>query len=249
MSSKATRRGWTLPMVMGLLTLAALTGAVISALPASSRPAEQSMVVTGADLRLLMVRLDLHPETLAAAGVTDQQAAALLEDARDHLTEHGLALRGADAAYAQARGDFERLRQRIQSGLATSEERTAYAAAATALEGARQQRNTLVQAALAVMREGLTAEQRTVISTIRANQHWQLPVQYLAVNRTEAQWVELRDALAHSRVQQARGGEVAAHATAVITQANSQTATVAANMNLETRLSALRSRLETAMAE
>ncbi len=42
--------------------------------------------------------------------------------------------------------------------------------------------------------------QRETLTAIRANAHWKLPTEFLVVERTEAEWVELRAALANERI-------------------------------------------------
>jgi hypothetical protein len=47
-----------------------------------------------------------------------------------------------------------------------------------------------------------------LVTRINANRKWGLPTQYLAKDRTEAEWVELRSALATKRISEEDAEEV-----------------------------------------
>ncbi len=156
-----------------------------------------------ADLATALIRSGLDPQALAGAGLSAPAVSAALDNAQQYLVDHQAALELADAARAQARIQCEALRRIIQSGTATDEEVVAYPAAQANLAQAEAQLSGLVNEIFDAATAGFTPAQRATLTAIRANRAWDLPVEFLVQDRAEAQWVQLRDALADERISQA----------------------------------------------
>ena len=152
----------------------------------------------------VLLRVGLGAETLAAAGISAEQIPALVAELQRNYTAAATASR--DEAFITAKQTHDRLRRLVTSGKGTRDDVVTLRAAEATLAAATTQRENhlagLRAAALATVSEG----QRALVNKIRANESWRLPVQYLAKDRSEAQWVELRDLLAAQRIH-AEDGE------------------------------------------
>jgi hypothetical protein len=105
-----------------------------------------------------------------------------------------------DHAYAAARVTSDDLQRTIQSGKGNAEDVTAYQEAMVDLAVAEQEREDALNDWFVDAVESLPAGQVTTLTTIAGNRHWDLDLEMLALDREEADWVTLRDALTHERV-------------------------------------------------
>jgi hypothetical protein len=181
-----------------------------------------------------MMRVDLGADRLAAAGVTSQATTIAIDAAIAKVAQ--VALESADAAYAAARPPCDALERKIQSGLGSAEDVTAYQQASAQLASATAARKAALDEVFTTGVAGLPSEQRTLLTTIRANASWKLPVQYLAVNRSEGDWVKLRDYLDARRIYQADGEEVPAEVTSFLASVESNPTVSKAKADLEASL-------------
>ncbi len=153
----------------------------------------------GAALDVMLRRAGLDPRALAAAGLSSQAATSVVQAAAAHVAQHGGDLTAADTAFLTAKPAADRLERKVQSGTATQEEIAAYPNQRAAANTAAAQRTAALDALFSAATANLTAPARATLGKIRANQGWQLPIEYLVADRTQAQWVALRDALAGER--------------------------------------------------
>lgn len=65
----------------------------------------------------------------------------------------------------------------------------------------------------------LEQPQQAALRTIRTHKSWKVPVAYKIVERTESEWVRLREALADERVIASEGGQLPERAAAVLADA------------------------------
>lgn len=148
----------------------------------------------------VLLRVGLGADTLASAGITGQQVTSLVAALKQGFNEATLA--GRDEGYIRAKQSHDGLRRKVTSGKGSQEAVAALRAAETALAAANTQRETyltgLRTAGLATVSEG----QRTLANRIQANGSWRFPTQYLVKDRTEAQWVVLRDLLAVKQIHE-----------------------------------------------
>lgn len=185
------------PTFFGLAVLAlaiplALRLAAFSAVPAAP--------VASADLASTLIRAGLDPEALAAAGVSSNQAAAVVDDFGEAMSAEPTRLSAADASHAAAKVASDQLRRLIQSGRGSQEDVTSYQTAMSDLQAAEAARQGALDDWYEAGTASLSNAQLAVLATIKANRHWKLDIELLAQSRSEAEWVELRDALAHERI-------------------------------------------------
>jgi len=207
----------------------------LAALAAQNPPAA---VVSDLDVRL--IRAGLDAKALAAAGVSANAATALVSAANAHLTDHTAALPNADAAFAAARRETDRLKRLIESGHGAQEDVGNYQTQNTALAAATADRDAALAAIVAAATAGLASDQKTALARIRANQTWkEVGVEFLVVERTEAQWVALRDALAAERIAAAAGDELPQATQTLLATARANGPVAAAHASLGTNLAGL----------
>jgi hypothetical protein len=144
-----------------------------------------------------LLRAGLTPRALAAAGIGQGSVLATLQAAADQMNGAPMALDSADGMYAAARVAADALARKIQSGKATQEEVASYPAAKAAVEAAEAARQSVLDGYFSAATANLTANQRAALTMIRANRRWGFPDEYLVAERTEAQWIALRDALSN----------------------------------------------------
>ncbi len=142
----------------------------------------------------VLLRVGLGADTLAAAGISGEQVTALVAAVHQGYSAETLASR--DQAFIAAKQTHDRLRRTVTSGKGSPQDVAALRTAETTLASATAQRESyltgLRTAGLATVSQG----QRTLVTRIQANGSWRFPTPYLVKDRTEAQWVELRDLLA-----------------------------------------------------
>lgn len=86
----------------------------------------------------------------------------------------------------------------MQTGVSTEQDRTTYAAAATTLANANAAKVAAIESFFLAATAGLAPERVTTLRNLAANRAWEVPLKYRTVaQHTEAQWVNLREALAH----------------------------------------------------
>lgn len=179
---------------------------------------------TGEDAARWLATAGITPKRLAAAEVGSNDIGGIFTAARSHLSEHMATLESAESSLSAARSTAQTLTARVQAGLASVQEAEGLPAAQTALASAQSAMDTALGSFRTSALAGLSSEERAALANLRANQQWGLPAPYLTVNRTEEQWIALRDALAHKRIQTARGAEVEGAASSLVSAANQDVA-------------------------
>ncbi|MDP1793333.1 MAG: hypothetical protein Q8K63_04265, partial [Acidimicrobiales bacterium] len=171
-------------------------------LPASARVASTTPTPTlvTPTIQDMMMRAGLDPEALAAAGVAPSQLWSCAGSLAASPAAAPGALAQIDSAVEGARAAHDELERKVQSGLASESDATQLVAARQALEAAITARQANDDTLYAAGTASLNATQRATLAAIRANRSWSLPVEFLTVNRTEAEWVTLRKALANERI-------------------------------------------------
>ena len=205
--------------------------------------------VVPSNFKVKLIRAGLDTQALAAAGVPSQGIHAVLQAAADHMNANPSAISGADATFAAAQVSADTLRRKVQSGLATPEEVSACQSAIAALASATSARQAALDATFNAATAGLSSEVRARLAMIRSNRSWGLPLELLTVERTEAQWVALRDALSNERIAAELSEEPDGAAQALLTAARSNGTVSAAKAALDTNLASVTTSWNTAAGQ
>ncbi|MCH8271364.1 MAG: hypothetical protein IH985_09180 [Planctomycetes bacterium] len=193
---------------------------------------KQSVLPTPAELDLLIRRTGVTPETLAAAGVAPQSVAAMITDAVNYIVPNFSAIRDAQTDFDQAKKIHDSLARLIPTGRATAQQKDQLNTAVTNLANARAARDAFFAAIYGEIAGNQTPAQALTLATVKANSGWSHPVQYKAANRSEPEWVDLRDALATVRIADKRGEQPDPAAVQLIAQADANAAVSAARTGL-----------------
>jgi len=195
---------------------------------------------TPPDYKVLLLRAGLSPEALAAAGVQPAQVAGTVQSAVGAVSQAPDALGIADAAYAEARANTDRLKRKIQSGKAEEGDVQAYQTAKAALATATGQRETILNQVFDSATASLGDSRHQALLAIRANKVWNLPTEFLVVSRSEQEWVQLRDALANERIAPKVGEEPDPTAQAQLAAWRAHASVAAAKTGLDSNLATIR---------
>lgn len=233
-----SRLGQVLHVVAGVTLMAGLAGAAVM-ITASSGAFEQSEPPTNEELAATLVRVGLDPETMAAAGVLGADVDDVVADAVDYLGPNFAALKTADEQCAYLAKNVDSLGRTIRAGKDNGEDLTVYANLVSQLATAEAQREAYLAATFNAATVSLNGGVVDSIETIIANRNRKLPVQYLTADRTDAQWVALRDALANLRICDQLDETPHAGCSTLVTTTNAEGAVSTAKSNLDTNLAAV----------
>lgn len=225
-------------IVLGIV-IAVLFVKVHSIQQARARASMLLLVPTAHELAAAMLRIGLGPAQLTAAGGSPSTVATVVDDSLDDMIANPAVIELADAAFAGSKQQCDLLKRVIQSGQATSEQITTYAVARTQLSLADSQRHSVLTALLTSAAASLNASQQDTLAAIRGNRNWDLPIEFLTVDRTEAQWVQLREALANERISAKLGEEPDPEAQALLLQLRGNPLVATAKANLDANLTVI----------
>lgn len=221
------------------LTLGAIVLGILVAVPAMMTSHSTASAPTSTQLGVALYQAGLDPEALAAAGVQAAQVPTFIAEADTVLTNRLDQLILAQQDHAQAQRQVQQLRRAIRAGVA---EEGAVAALATAESNAATAQATLdsiEDELFAVATNHLESNQISLLGTIQSNRRWHLPIQYAVRDRTEPEWVALRNALANVRISNQAGEEPDPASSALVAGENSRPDVAQAAVYLDTRLSAI----------
>jgi hypothetical protein len=193
-------------------SLIGLTAVVFATVPFIAprywwKPAVAQASSVPTDFKATLVRAGLDSTALAAAGVSTNSVSSVLQAVATAINNDPSRLSNADTAHAAARRDVDRLKALIESGKASQEDISSYQSASTSLATATAARQAALDACFAAGAGVVSEGQRATLTAIRANRSYELPIEFLVVNRSQQEWVNLRDALANERIEPEVGEE------------------------------------------
>jgi hypothetical protein len=211
-----------------------------SAAAAARLPLPLLVPLTPADFPSTLIRAGLDAKALAAGGVSSGSVSSVLAAAATQMNSAPSDLSNADTAYASARMQVDQLTSQIQSGHGSQEDITNLATATANLATATSQRQAALDAIFNAATANLSNAQKTALATIRANRAaWDLPLEFLAVNRQQGEWVAVRDALANERIAVSLPDSLNANAQASLATWRSDPAVSAAKSSSDANLPAI----------
>jgi hypothetical protein len=184
---------------------------------------------TASELEALLHRLGLDAEPLAAAGVEPDHVDGIVRRLVEALAEEDRSVGSIDWRYADA-GIRLAQAERDEAARRNLQERNA---AEQRLAARTRQRDELMDRLFKQAKRPLSAAQRATLMAIRGNRQWNLPVEFLVVERTEEQWLELRDALSAERQCRERGEILEVETHALLARIRHAPAVGEARANLE----------------
>jgi hypothetical protein len=202
-----------------------------------------------ADFKTTLIRSGLDSAALAAAGVSANSVSSVLQAVATSINNDPARLSNADTSYATARRDVDRLRALIESGKASQEDLSAYQTASSSFATATAARQAALDAYFTAGAGVLSEGQRATLTAIRANRAYELPIEFLVVNRSQQEWVDLRDALANERIEPEVGEEPDAGDQAALATWRAVNAVASAKSSTLANLASVTTSWNTASAE
>ena len=187
----------------------------------------------------VLVRVGLGADVLAASGIIQGQVSSLVAALEGQYNPATLA--SLDDAFIQAKQDHDRLRRKVTSGLGTQQDVAALRSAETALGNATSARDSRLAALRDAALATVAADKATLVRRIQTNRAaWSLPVQYSVKDRTEAQWVALRDAVDMKRASERDAEELLAEEhQSLLASVDAESEIAAAKVALDTNLASV----------
>ena len=204
---------------------------------------------TASELTVALMRAGLGPEALTAAGASASDAATVVNEARAYMTANPGALSLADTNYASAKQSVDQLKRLIQSGQGTDQDLVAYSAVKSQLVQVTLQRQGVLDAVFGAGSANLNPNQRNTLAAIRSNSAWDRPTEFLVANRPDAQWVELRNVLAHTRIAGDLSETPAPEAVAMLGEYAGHPQVAAAKASLDANLAVVTAAWEQAIGQ
>ena len=233
-------RGSVLPLISVFLAVGAITIAGLASFGVSFTSWFSRNIVeppTSFELAASLARVGISAESLAASGASDQEVTQLVTNARSHLDADGfVVLETADETFRQARATHSSLSSRISSGHGTQEDVVALRNAEQALTAAEAALNQRLSGLRSAAHAALSAGEQSTLDAIEANAGRALPVQYLVSDRTDAEWVLLRDALANHRISPRFDEEFDPDCSEFLQRCNADSDVAAAKSRVDSRL-------------
>jgi hypothetical protein len=226
-----------------------LGDSIVAASAPKAKPARTAVFPVPGDFKVKLIRAGLEPRALCAAGVSSGVILTALQAAADNMNGAPTSLDSADASYATAVNTADALARRIQSGKASQEEIASYPAARTALASAQSAQQSVLDGYFNAAVANLPNAQRLALANIRANKGWELPAEYLVVNRTETEWVALRDALANERIAVELPGTLSQSCQALLATVRADGSVSAALTNVQNSLTSVTNSWNTAAGD
>jgi len=243
--SRIAKNPVTLFSIVGLLVLIPI---LMHFSPSFARGPQQGPAISATELQVALLRAGLGAETLTAAGISSQQVSTIVTNARNELIAHPTRISEDDAAYAAGRVAADALQRKIESGQASQQEIASYSTATAALESARSERAAALDAVFSAATVGLNQTQIGLLQKLQANRSWKVSTEYLTVDRTEAEWLGLRDALSNERIAAKYGTEANGACQSLLSTARANQTVAAAKANAVANLATVSSAWDLATA-
>eukprot|EP01026_Neomeris_dumetosa_P047421 TRINITY_DN4070_c0_g1_i8.p3 TRINITY_DN4070_c0_g1~~TRINITY_DN4070_c0_g1_i8.p3 ORF type:complete len:220 (-),score=24.81 TRINITY_DN4070_c0_g1_i8:29-688(-) len=191
-------------MVSGALGVASLSS---MGLPRAAAVAAM-LAPDGADVRAAMLRVGLHAESLAASGVVARDVATIVSDATSYLSANHASMLLADADAASARSRVGHYLRLVQSGVRDEATVAALDKARSDMAASEASLDKVLKGLFQAATKSLDVGERSRLATLRAQQGWTIPTQYLCSARSEAELVALRRAVSAKRIAEDEGRPV-----------------------------------------
>lgn len=242
----STRRGYALVVgVIALVGSGILYASMMTFTQDSASPSAQPM--SKLELQATLSRIGFSPSALGAAGVEPGQIAGIVLRTQSALAEHLEALRSADAARDQQMNLVFTYEQATRSEQATPQDQERLVQARADLKTKADQSDAIVNAIRSAIEANLTESQVQALASIRKNKDREVPVEYQITDRTDKEWVELRESLANIRIAAQYGEDTPQKDLDVLAQADANPAVVVAKRTLETRKTEIEQAWESAL--
>ena len=187
-------------------------------------------------LGMALIRCGLDAKSIAASGVNSNSIATIVNDLRTYMTDNPALLETADASCASARPQVDSLEHLVQSGQGSEQDASDLVAARTNLANALAARSSVLNDFFTAGTASLNQTQKNLLSKLRSNHDWEVAMEFQTIDRAEAHWVQLRNALANERIALTENGNPDPDIQALLTQLRADPTVSTAKTNLTNNL-------------
>jgi len=251
MAKSPSKAGTTLTVSLTALAIGAMT--VASALSLSSTRTSfesEAVEVDITELEVELIRAKLDPESLCVAGVTAAETTTIVNNARAYLALNLATLRTAEAQLASTRIEHDRLTRLLRSGQASPSDVTDFENNEPLLATRQAALDSLQDDFYSEATDNLVSQDKlTALGYIQDAGRWACPVQYKCANRSESDWVTLRDALANERISDELGDDPDPTLQQFLATVHAENGTSSAIARLQTSLSSIQAAFSDALLD
>jgi len=184
---------------------------------------------TRSEVTAAAMRAGLHADSLLAAGVSSAAFPSIVSGVREYLVAHPGQMRTLDAQVDTARRPAR-----------LSQSETPPPQGTVTVDQATAARDAFYAAIFDAATTSLNQEQKSMLRAQKQNKGKSVPAKYLVVDRSDTEWVALRDALADQRIAARDGRQPAAEVAQRIATADANASVAAAGQRLAGDLAASR---------
>ncbi|MFN0207736.1 MAG: hypothetical protein ACKVS6_15620 [Planctomycetota bacterium] len=207
-----------------ILTIAVLFIGVQLWLSSSKAKAANLSLATPSDIKTALYRGGLDPTALAACGVNSESVSGVVTGVETYFSNNPTALATADENYSSAKVSYEALSRKVANGNASAQDISNLATATTTLATEATARANVMNAIITAATANLNNGQKLLLTKLAANRSWALDTHFSVVDRTQAQWVALRDAVATKKINEKYNEQIdSAAATLINTELANET--------------------------
>lgn len=199
------------------------------------------------DIKTALYRAGLDPAALAVCGVNSEATSAVVTGVETYFTKNPTALATADENYTSAKVSYDSLARKVASGLASEQEITNLASASTTLTTATAARTNGINAIVTSATANLNNTQKELLTRLAINRSWGLEDHLCTVDRTQAEWVALRDAIATKKINEKYGDSIDSATAQLITNELAKGTVSQAKTNCTTNLASVTSAFDSAI--
>eukprot|EP01026_Neomeris_dumetosa_P048723 TRINITY_DN42268_c0_g1_i4.p1 TRINITY_DN42268_c0_g1~~TRINITY_DN42268_c0_g1_i4.p1 ORF type:complete len:332 (-),score=34.81 TRINITY_DN42268_c0_g1_i4:114-1109(-) len=231
---RCVHRGVLCVAVAGLLVSAAISSLVTD----WATPPTRKQVAS------VLLRVGMHPETLAAAGATPGELAAVFASAEEYLDSRYEDLERLDAEHGVAAAEYARIEKQVSDGRFDGDGEAELRAIAARRDAARSSVEAMLSSTADRGLARLDPETRSNLMLLKQNERWDVPVEMRCVNRTHEEWKALQQALVHERVMVRLGEAIDPEVAVLLARVRSDGAYLAVEARLATDAGRVRREFE-----
>jgi hypothetical protein len=202
------------------------------------------------DLVTALYRVGLEADCLAVAGASADDTTAVVGAVKTWLAKNSTAISDADTRLMNAINSRDPLIRKVQSELGSKDDVTALVASVAEFGAATANQTTVLGSLFAAGTAGLSPNVAAILSTTRVNQTaWDLPLPYCLKDRSQEDWVALRDALDNERVSAKENESPDPDMQAYLSNVRADPVIATAQTNLNTNLGAIQTAWDAAAVQ
>jgi hypothetical protein len=233
--------------ILAVVVLIAIAATLILTIDRDARAVSLALPPTAPEVAVCLHRVGITSEALAASGVRSRSLTGIVNNTAQYLVEYGASLEAADAAVTQNTSLCQQLQRAIQAGTSTPDQRSAYQTALSNLANAQFQQESLLSDMFDAATSTLTPQEITLLTQLKSNSDWKLPTEFLVVERSEADWIELRDALDSETSHAVNGTTLDAETAQYLAVQRANVTVATAQAHLTQNLALLQTQLNNAL--